>query len=238
MNLKKLHQAVNLRKDWSGFLLSTIPNFFFFSACILGNQPSNELCMTQTKCSWITTRVLFCLVEREAELFQWATERKLNPKLEEYEHEQLDEMLQIFYTEIRTKHGFEYEPESLKSMLAALDCYLKEHDYKHSIIRDREFRESKLVLEGKVKCLRQQGKGKRPNAALTTEEEEMLWSKQSLGNCSPRVLSQTMWWILTQHFGLREHHSTEVEDFSFVWTTVALSTSHLKKILQRRGRAD
>ena len=37
----------------------------------------------------------------------WVTERKLNPKLEEYE--QLDKMLQIFYTEIRTKDGFEYE---------------------------------------------------------------------------------------------------------------------------------
>ena len=120
-------------------------------------------------------------------------------------------------------------------MLAALDRYLKEHDYKYSIIRDREFHHSKLLLEGKVKCLRQQGKGKRPNAAnaLTTEEEEMLWSKLSFGNCSPRVLSQTMWWILTQHFGLRgrqKHHSrTSV----FVWTTVALSASHLKKILQR-----
>ena len=38
----------------------------------------------------------------------WATEWKLNPKLEEYEHKQLDKMLQIFYTEIRTKDGFEY----------------------------------------------------------------------------------------------------------------------------------
>ena len=61
-------------------------------------------------------------------------ERKLNPKLEEYEHEQLDKMLQIFYTEIRTKDGLEYEPESFKSMLAALNRYLKEHDYKFSII--------------------------------------------------------------------------------------------------------
>ena len=107
----------------------------------------------------------------------WATERKLKPKLEEYvyEHEQLDKMLQIFYTEIYTKDGFEYEPESLKSMLAALDRYLKDHDYKYSNIRDREFYQSKLVLEGKVKCLHQQGKGKRPNAtnALTIEEEEM-----------------------------------------------------------------
>jgi len=64
----------------------------------------------------------------------WVTERKLNPKLEEYEHKQLDKMLQIFYTEIRTKDGFEYEPESLKSMQAALDRHFKGHDYKYSII--------------------------------------------------------------------------------------------------------
>ena len=46
----------------------------------------------------------------------------------------------------------------------------------------------------------------------------MLWREQSLGDSSPRVLSQTMWWIITQHFGLtgrQEHHSMEVEDFSF-----------------------
>jgi len=43
-------------------------------------------------------------------------------------------------------------------MLAALDRHLKEHDYKHSIIGDREFYQSKLVQEGKVKHLRQQGK--------------------------------------------------------------------------------
>ena len=36
--------------------------------------------------------------------------------------------------------------------------------YKYSIMQDREFYQSKLVLEGKQN-LRQQGKGKRPNAA-------------------------------------------------------------------------
>ena len=35
---------------------------------------------------------------------------------------------------------------------------------------------------------------------------------------SPQVLVQTVWWLLTQYFGLRgrqEHHSMTVEDFSF-----------------------
>ena len=42
-------------------------------------------------------------------------------------------------------------------MLAALDRHLKEHDYKYSTARDRELYQSKLVLEGKVKHLRQRG---------------------------------------------------------------------------------
>ena len=77
---------------------------------------------------------------------------------------------------MHTKDGLEYEPESLKSMLAALDRHLKEHYYKYSIIRDRGFYSSKLVVEGKVKHLRQQRKGKTPNAAsaLTNEDEEIL----------------------------------------------------------------
>ena len=52
---------------------------------------------------------------------KWANERKFNPKLEEYEHrdEDLDKKLQMFYAEVRTKDGLEYELESLKSMLRA-----------------------------------------------------------------------------------------------------------------------
>lgn len=76
------------------------------------------------------------------------------------------------------------------------------------------------MFEGKVKHLSWQGKGKRPYAAsaLTAKEEEILWTAKNLSNSSPRVLSQTMWWLFTQHFGLRgrqEHHSMEVEDFVF-----------------------
>ena len=39
---------------------------------------------------------------------KWANERKFNPKLEEYEHEDLYKKLQMFYNEVRTKDGFFY----------------------------------------------------------------------------------------------------------------------------------
>ena len=37
---------------------------------------------------------------------KWTNERKFNPKLEEYEHEDLYKKLQMFYDEVRTKEGF------------------------------------------------------------------------------------------------------------------------------------
>ena len=39
---------------------------------------------------------------------KWANERKFNPKLEEYRHEDLDKKLQLFYAEVRTKDEFFY----------------------------------------------------------------------------------------------------------------------------------
>ena len=38
---------------------------------------------------------------------KWPNERK-SPKLEEYEHEDLDKKLQMIYAEVRTKDGFFY----------------------------------------------------------------------------------------------------------------------------------
>lgn len=149
----------------------------------------------------------------------WAEERGINPNLEENSAEVLNSILQQFYAEVRNKRGESYEPESLKGMMASLDHYLRERNYPHSIIKDCQFQQSKKVLEGQAKLLRQEEKGKRLDASstLSIPEEEALWDNGKLGSSSPRVLCHTMWWILTQHFVLRgrqEHHSMNVEDFN------------------------
>ena len=150
----------------------------------------------------------------------WASQKGYDESIENYEPEALNKILEEFYATVRKKGGEDYEPDSLRVMVTAIDRYLTEKEYKQSIIRDREFKSSKQVLEGKARPLRQQGKGKRPNKArsLTTTEENELWEKKKLGKGSPQVLVQTIWWLLTQYFGLRgrqEHHSMTVEDFSF-----------------------
>ena len=62
--------------------------------------------------------------------------------------------------------------------------------------------------------------GKKPSKtnSLTREEEKILWQTGQLGDRTPRSIISTLWWQLTQHFGLRgrqEHHSMRVEDFTF-----------------------
>ena len=115
------------------------------------------------------------------------------------------------------KDGLDYEPDSLRVMIAALDRNLKEKQYSLSIVRDREFHSSKQVLEGKAKLLRQASRGKRPNKARSlTKEEDVLWKESKFGSTTPEALVNTMWWTLTQHFGLRgrqEHHNMKLDDF-------------------------
>jgi hypothetical protein len=147
---------------------------------------------------------------------KWAAYRNMGENLETYKVEELDEVLSRFYAEVRKTNGEEYEPDSLKVMQASLDRFLREEGYSKSILRDNEFLKSRKVLEGKAKKLRRDGLGKQPNKAksLTNEEEKILWE---LGGDNPRSLTNTLWWLLTQHFGLRgrqEHHEMNVEDFS------------------------
>jgi len=77
------------------------------------------------------------------------------------------------------------------------------------------------VLDGKAKQLHLAGRGKRPNKArqLSEEEEEILWMSEKLGGKTPESLIRTMWWLLTQQFGLRgrqEHHGTRLENFGIM----------------------
>ena len=72
-------------------------------------------------------------------------------------------------------------------MVAAIERYLTEKEYRYSIIGDGEFKSSKEILEGKARLLRQQGKSKRPNKVrgLTTTEENELWEN---GSCKRESL--------------------------------------------------
>ena len=66
----------------------------------------------------------------------------------------LDKVLQSFYPEVKKKNADGYKPNSLASMQAGIDKYLKKNNYPVSVIRDRVFSTSRAVLEVKYKNLR------------------------------------------------------------------------------------
>ena len=155
----------------------------------------------------------------------WQKQRGITVQLCEASASELDMVLQNFFAELKKKDGTDYEPESLRTMLAALDRFFRSSGCKYSIAKDKEFIESRKVLNGKAIELREHGKGKRKNRAdpLTEEEEELLWEKGVLGDANPVSLNHTVFYVLSQHFGTRgrqEHHQIRVEELKFVKNAV------------------
>jgi len=135
--------------------------------------------------------------------------------------QQPDNTLQLFYAELRKADGTDYEPGSLRTMLAALDRHLHENGAKFSIIKDRHFEGSRKILNGKAIELRQQGKGKGKNKAdaITASEEEQLWTRKVFGGDTPKSINLTVYFTISQHFGTRgcqEHHQLQVQDLKFI----------------------
>ncbi|XP_074606498.1 uncharacterized protein KIAA1958-like [Acropora palmata] len=168
----------------------------------------------------------------------WCEGKGIALEIEGHEPAELKRLLEKFYAEVKNKNSEDYVPDSLRVMIAAFDRHLKDKQYPLSIVRDREFHSSKQVLEGKAKLLRQAGRGKRPNKArnLTKEEEELLWKENKFGSTTPEALVNTMWWLLTQHFGLRgqqEHHDMKVDDLTSSYAKMTMTWSSYSSLKGR-----
>ncbi|XP_058969405.2 uncharacterized protein KIAA1958-like [Pocillopora verrucosa] len=126
-------------------------------------------------------------------------------KIEDIPAAELNEFISEFIISVRTEDGNEYEPTSLRSLMASFERHLKKKGYSASIINDLVFEKTRKVLQSKQKQLKKQGKGNKPKAsvALTTEELKILYEKGLLGMCSPEALLNTLWLNNTRHFGLR-----------------------------------
>ena len=57
--------------------------------------------------------------------------------IEEHEPAELNKILETFYAEVKNKNGQDYEPDSLRVMIAALDRHLREKQCPLSIGTDR-----------------------------------------------------------------------------------------------------
>ena len=148
---------------------------------------------------------------------QWAETRNINTNMEMLNAVELDKILCRFFAEIRKQDGDDYEPDSLRVMQSSLHRYLVENDSKHNILKDIDFSRSRSILQGKARKLREEIKRPHASTFLTEKEEMLLWDAGKLGCSTPRSLVHTMWFLNTQHFGLRgnqEHITMHVGNFT------------------------
>ena len=143
---------------------------------------------------------------------------------------ELDAHLQPFFVELKKQDGGDYEPESLRTMIAALDRHVRELGCDYSILKDKEFTECRKVLNGKAIDLREKGKGKRKRKAdaVCDEEEKSLWDRGILGD---ENLNHAIFYTLSQHFGTRgrqEHHQLRLEDLKFVKNAITGEIEHVE----------
>ena len=81
---------------------------------------------------------------------------------------ELNELLSEFILSVRTKEGQvqDYEPSSLRGMVASFERHLKRKSYPVSIIHDLAFDRLIKTLHSKQKQLKKKGKGNRPHASV------------------------------------------------------------------------
>ena len=136
-------------------------------------------------------------------------------KVEEIPLAELDSLLSNFYFTVKKKDNTEYEPDTLSSMSRSIQRHLDDKKARVNILQDEEFKVSREVLKSKRRELRKQGKGNKPNAteALTNEDIERIFDENQFGIHDPDVLSRTMWFLLTLHFGHRARHEARQMKF-------------------------
>ena len=72
-------------------------------------------------------------------------------KIEDIPAAELNEFISEFIISVRTKDGNEYEPTSLRSLMASFERHLKKKGYSASIINDLVFEKTRKVLQFKQK---------------------------------------------------------------------------------------
>ena len=119
---------------------------------------------------------------------------------------ELSSFISEFIITVRKKENNEdYEPTSLRAMMASFERYLKKKNYGYSIMRDVEFEKARTALKSKQRDLKKKGKGDKPNASvpLTEDDIKLLYDKGLLEKSTPEALLNTVWFNNTAYFGLR-----------------------------------
>ncbi|XP_076445499.1 uncharacterized protein LOC143283209 [Babylonia areolata] len=126
----------------------------------------------------------------------------------------LDKYLSSFFLVVRKTDGSEYEPCSLRAMLASIERYLRQKNYPASLTRDTEFSNMRNVLKLKQQMLRSLGKGQKSGSevsqtAACVREGKIthLFQSHEMGPYNPNSVIFSLCFFFCMYLKLRK--STE-----------------------------
>ena len=167
----------------------------------------------------------------------WHKERTNNDNFEESllidDEWALNETLIKFVTEARNRNGQEYHGNTLHEILISLQRYIRGKGKDVNFQTDFAFRVLRQTLDAKMKCLAKSGVGIHPKKAdvITDEQEELLWTKNILGDDTPQKLLDTVFYLNGIGFCLRggeEHHSLQTGEKGNFSVIEKNGVTHLK----------
>ena len=98
-----------------------------------------------------------------------------------------------------------YQPDTLNNLRNGWQRFLLEKGISYDLKSGIEFKNSRNVLKARRKQLTRMGLGNKPNATRPLENVEIdkLFENGFFGSSNSLSLQRTIWWKITNHFGLR-----------------------------------
>ena len=152
---------------------------------------------------------------------EWSSPKKLTRQLHEYRSDELDEVLRVFYAEVRNRQGEDYSKSTLLGLRNGIERHLNgpPHNKGIQFSSNPVFKKSNLMLNAKIKCLKQQGKENvKHKPPISSQDLQKLKVSPTLSPLSPVGLLRNVWFHVTLYWcrrGREGQRSLTPSSFSF-----------------------
>ncbi len=146
----------------------------------------------------VFTHVLFGTYHLE-----WAKEKNVNKPLHQQSDEELNENLKVFYAEVRNQKGEDYGKSTLLCLRNGIERHLNFPPQNRGIkfSQNTTFRSSNMMLNAKIRDLKQQGKQKvQHKPAITEPDLQKLRVHPVLSPSTPLGLLRNVWFHTTLYW--------------------------------------